>query len=187
MKLADLPDLPPNGLYRGLVYHWSAGRYRKFFDHYNLCVLGPHEDFVTRTATTVSIADGENDDGEIVLTHPILNNLRKIRHGIDEYAPHTRSRNSGRIGISAMCMYEATPDRYGDFPPTGRQIEAMCAVGGLVVAKYGQGISIEQQVFTHFQYAKIDGYYPDRWDWMREGPTLLGKTRYYALLQGWHA
>lgn len=172
MKLSDLPDLPSGGLYRGLVYHWSAGKYRKHFPHYHLCILGPDK-------------DGKGD-GELVLTYPILNNLRKIRHGIDEYAAHTRARNSGFIGISAMCMYEGKQHKYGAFPPTKRQIEGMCAAGGLVVAKYGLGISIADQVFTHFDFAIRDGYYPDRWDWQYEGPTLREKTKHYALLQGWY-
>lgn len=171
MKLSDLPDLPSGGLYRGLVYHWSAGRYRKHFPHYHFCILGPDE-------------NGKSD-GEIVLTYPILNNLRKIRHGIDEYAAHTRARNSGHVGISAMCMYEGKPANYGKFPPTPRQIESMCAAGGLVVAKYGKGIFIENQVFTHFDFAVKDGYTNERWDWMREGPKLRAKTQFYALEQGW--
>lgn len=166
MRLADLPDLPPGGIYRGIVYHWSAGRYVSWFEHYHLCVLGPPR------------------DGEVILSHPFLNNLRRIRPGA-EYAGHTRGRNSGRIGISAMCMYRATMADYGAFPPTPRMVETMCALGGLVVAKYGRGVPIAEQVATHWQWAVRDGYYPDRWNWQRETDVLIRKTAWYARQQGW--
>lgn len=171
MRLADLPDLPPGGLYRGLVYHWSAGRYTSWFDHYNLCVLGPPR------------------DGEVVLSYPIARNLRRIPAGAEDYAAHTRGRNSGRVGIGAMCAYRAVMGDYGAFPPTPRQIETMCALGGLVSRKYGDLERLAEQVRTHYQWAVEDGYWPNRWNWQKLAPgdprpgheVLLAKTRYYYL------
>ena len=163
MRLADLPDLPAGGLYRGVVLHWSAGPYLAWFDHYNLCVLGPPR------------------DGDVVLSLPIAANLRRIRPGDGlAYGAHARGRNSGRVGIGAMCMYRGTMSDYGAFPPTPRQVETMCALAGLVAAKYGTGLPVNAQVRTHYQWAVEDGYYPDRWDWMREGPALVRKVAWYA-------
>lgn len=134
-------------------------------------MLGPHDD--------------QTSDGEVVSTFPVEKNLRRIPAGDLDYAAHTRGRNSGRIGVSAMAMYQATTNNYGVFPPTPRQIESLCAVAGLVVAKYGKGLPIYSQVWTHYQWAVEDGYFPNRWDWMQEGPRLVGKVAYYARLQGW--
>lgn len=166
MRLADLPPLPPGGVYRGVVLHWSAGKYLKWFPHYHLCVLGPPA------------------DGEVVVTHPILNNLRRITSGMD-YAGHTRGRNSGRVGISAMCMYLAGMTDYGTFPPTSRMIETVCALAGLVDAKYAPGQpggqdAFNQRVRTHYQWARDDGYYPDRWNWMVESELMQRKAWWYA-------
>lgn len=148
------------------MLHWSAGRYRTYFPHYQFCILGPRDD--------------QTGDGEVVSTFPVEKNLRRIPSGDLDYAAHTRGRNSGRIGISAMAMYQATTNTYGVFPPTPRQIESLCAVAGLVVAKYGKGLPIDAQVKTHYEWAVIDAYFPNRWDWMKEGPLLKRKVEWYA-------
>lgn len=155
MTLDDLPE----GKCIGLVYHWSAGRYTTWFPHYHVCVLGPPQ------------------DGKVLLTHPFANNLRQIRPG-DTYAAHTKGRNSYRLGVAVMAMYGATMNDAGVFPVTARQIEAMCAVGGLIVVKYDLNVATE--VRTHYEWAMEDGYYPNRWDFMRASETLRGKTKWYA-------
>lgn len=165
MKLSDLPDLEC----RGVVLHWSAGRYTTWFPHYSVCVLGPPR------------------DGEIILSHPFKNNLRKIQPGM-EYAAHTRGRNSYRLAISAMSMYGATTNDYGFFSPTRKQIETMCALAGLMVVKYAvmrnlralTPAVIEEFVKTHYEYAVLDRYFPNRWDWMAETPELKRKVFWYA-------
>jgi hypothetical protein len=155
-----LEDLPP-GRCLGVVYHWSAGRYSTWFPHYHVCILGPPQ------------------DGRVLITHPFQNNLRQIKAG-DTYAAHTLKRNSYRLAVSVMAMYGATMGNPGAFPVTPRQIEAICAVGGLIVARYN--LVVTTQVRTHYEWAVDDGYYPNRWDLMGLGETLRGKTRYYANL-----
>ena len=154
MTIDDLP----RGVCHGVVFHWSAGRYTPYFPHYHVCVLGPPH------------------DGAVLLTHPFQNNLRQIRAG-DIYAAHTKGRNSYRLAVSAMAMYGATMNDSGQFPVTPKQIETLCAVAGLMVVKYTLDISA---VRTHYEWAIEDGYYPNRWDFMRLSETLRGKTKFYA-------
>lgn len=172
MNLSDLPDLPSDGLWRGVVLHWSAGRYRTWFTDYHFCVLGPRDD--------------GSGDGEVIASHPVLNNLRYITRGMP-YAAHTRGRNSGRLGVAVMAMYGATMQDFGPYEYTPRQLETMCALAGLVVAKYGKGIPIESQVTTHGEFARLDGYFPTRWEWYRtvDADRIRGKVRYYAAQSGW--
>lgn len=155
MTLNDLPE----GRCVGVVYHWSAGRYNVHFSHYHVCVLGPPQ------------------DGKVLVTHPFANNLRQIQPG-DIYAAHTKSRNSYRLGVAVMAMYGATMNNHGQYPATPLQIEALCAVGALMVVKYD--IDIATEVRTHYEWAVQDGYYPNRWDFMRVSEILRGKTRWYV-------
>ena len=120
---------------------------------------------------------GPPQDGRIVKSHPVANNLRQLRSG-DVYAAHTRRRNSYRIGLSVMAMYGATMADYGSYPPTPKQIETLCAVAALCVVKYG--LVVDEHVRTHYEWAVADGYYPNRWNFMREGSTLRGKVKWYA-------
>lgn len=155
MTIDDLPA----GKCIGLVYHWSGGRYSVFFSNYHVCVLGPPQ------------------DGKVLITHPFVNNLRQIQPG-DTYAAHTKGRNSFRLAVSAMAMYRATMNDAGQFPVTPQQIEAMCAVGGLIVVKYNLNIATE--VKTHAEWALADGYFGRRWDFHRMGDLLRRKTQWYA-------
>lgn len=154
MTIEDLP----RGVCHGVVFHWSAGRYTTHFPHYHICVLGPPH------------------DGQIVFSHPIQNNLRQIRAG-DIYAAHTKGRNSYRLAVSAMAMYGATMTHPGAYPVTERQVETLAAVAGLMVVRYNLDI---ESVRTHYEWAIVDGYYPNRWDFMRLSETLRGKTKFYA-------
>lgn len=154
------PDDFPAGRCDGVVLHWSAGKYLTWFGDYHLCILGPPR------------------DGEVIRSHPFLHNLRDIAPGM-EYAAHTWRRNSWRLGIAVMAMYGATSGNYGAFPPTPKQIEVMCALAALAVVRYAPPM-LDAFVRTHCEWARTDGYFPNRWDWMREAPMLKGKVRYYV-------
>lgn len=163
MTIDDLPT----GECIGLVFHWSGGRYSTWFSSYHVSVLGPPQ------------------DGKVLITHPFASNLRQIRPG-DIYAAHTKGRNSYRLAVSAMAMYGATMNDAGQYPVTPAQIEAMCAVGGLIVVKYGLNVATE--VRTHYEWAMQDSYYPSRWDFHRMGDLLRRKTQWYAdqARANWH-
>lgn len=66
--------------------------------------------------------------------------------------PHTWKRNTGTIGISLCCAYQATTDDLGEFPPTAAQIETMAQVIATVANALDLTID-KNHVFTHGEEA----------------------------------
>lgn len=118
---------------------------------------------------------------------------------------HTYNRNAGAIGISLACCYGATPDHWGNEPPTAIQIECMSQVIAVLCQALNLTVDI-YSVLTHAEAANnLDGLnpnyekngYPDgkygpgfsceRWDlWFfpglskgEGGNTLRGKAIWY--------
>jgi hypothetical protein len=102
----------------------------------------------------------------------------EIYAGTDNLAEilgHTWHRNTGAIGVSALCCYNANScDDLGPEPPTQTQIETMAQVVALLCQELGLPINYDY-VRTHAEQADEDGYGPattvERWDgWVfREG------------------
>lgn len=114
---------------RGIVFHWTAGRYNQTFNdyHYNI---------------TYDPAKGK---AKVVKT---------CTYDTDKKS-HTWSRNSDRIGITLCCAYNATPSNLGNYPPTDAQIETTCALAGKLAHTYGIR---ENEIKTHAEWAFIDDY-----------------------------
>lgn len=115
---------------------------------------------------------------------------------------HTWKRNTGSIGITLACGYQATSNDLGPEPPTDQQIEAMARVITVLADALDLTIDIFR-VMTHGEAAdNLDGYngaYGDddcygpattceRWDlailkngdaWCSGGDTLRGKANWY--------
>lgn len=103
-------------------------------------------------------------DGRILLPAPNLT----------DYRSHTYMRNSGSIGVTLCCAYNANTNDLGPEPPTAEQIEVMAQV--IAAIADGLWLTIEKQyVLTHGEAAdNIDGltthepYGPnngcERWD-----------------------
>lgn len=116
---------------------------------------------------------------------------------------HTWRRNTGAIGITLCCAYDASPDSLGlptgDFPPTNEQIEVMAKVIAVLVDTLGLEVSLKT-VMTHAEAAdNLDGVYVgeaygplttfERWDlWKLKdydgvvkngGDVLRGKAAWY--------
>jgi hypothetical protein len=101
---------------------------------------------------------------------------------------HTWQQNSGSVAVSLLCCAFATPENFGDEPPTEAQIETMAQV----VAVLCQELAIPlEYVRTHAEQANVNDYGPEqtweRWDlWFwpgvepgQGGEVLRGKARYY--------
>jgi hypothetical protein len=74
---------------------------------------------------------------------------------------HTYKRNTGAIGISLACCYNATTDSLGYQPPTDMQIEAMSQVIAVLCKALDLTIDI-YRVMTHAEAANnMDGLNPD--------------------------
>ena len=114
---------------RGIVFHWTAGRYHQIFNsyHYNITF-----DPQTKTAKVEKTCKSDSD-----------------------LKSHTWGRNSGRIGIALCCALNATTNNLGAFPPTKQQIEVACAFAGGLAAKYNLPA---EAIKTHAEWATIDGY-----------------------------
>jgi len=86
---------------------------------------------------------------------------------------HTWKQNTGGIGVSLCCAYNATPDDFGPEPPTTTQIDMLAQV----IAVLCQGLDVPcdyAHVRTHAEQADEDGYGPattcERWDlWLFPG------------------
>jgi len=73
---------------------------------------------------------------------------------------HTYMRNTGGIGISAMCMYNATTGDFGPEPLTSAQIEAVAQVVAVLCNELGLTADINT-VLTHAEAANnLDGLTP---------------------------
>jgi len=73
---------------------------------------------------------------------------------------HTYMRNTGGIGIGAMCMYNATTSDFGPEPLTNAQIEAMAQVVAVLCNELGL-IPVVGSVMTHAEAGNnLDGENP---------------------------
>jgi hypothetical protein len=110
-----------------------------------------------------------------------------------EVKSHTWHRNTGAIGITLACAYNASsPENMGDYPPTPQQIETMAQVVAILCGILDIPIT-KENVMTHAEAADLDGYGPEttveRWDlWklvdsdgvMKSGGDVIrGKAIYY--------
>lgn len=96
-------------------------------------------------------------DGSIIVT---TNDLTEVK-------AHTWRQNTGSIGITLACAYNATTNNLGTEPPTIAQLDAMARV--VRVLCDGLGIPVDyDHVRTHAEQADIDDYGPattcERWD-----------------------
>jgi hypothetical protein len=142
--------LPLGDYVIGIVFHWTAARYGQPFPDYQFCA----------DSDGTIYQNEEADPGDTL--------------------PHTWKRNTGRVAIAAMAMYNATTDNYGKYPITPKQIEAMAALAAKIAKRYGVK---PDEIKTHYDWAEIDGYGPstncERWDLWKEGPALKKKVQWY--------
>ena len=138
-------------------------------------------------------------DGTIVVTGDL-----------DELKSHTWRRNTGSVGISLCCAYNATSNNLGPEPPTQEQIEVMSQVIAAVcnglwltidkehVLTHGEAADGEDGVWCHDEYGPKSTC--ERWDleylgtsespifnpWAddgsRGGDVLRGKANFYRNL-----
>lgn len=115
---------------------------------------------------------------------------------------HTWKRNTGSIGITLACGYQATSNDLGPEPPTDQQVETMARVITVLADALDLTIDIFR-VMTHGEAAdNLDGYTGaygnddcygpattcERWDlailkngdeWCSGGDALRGKANWY--------
>lgn len=155
----------PKNQVLGVVLHWSVSTYTSVFTDYHICIDGA---------------------GNTILTTPLFIN------GKWNSAEHLWHRNTGHIGVSVMAMAGATepqswippdiytfPKEYGNYSPTKEQIDSMCHVSAQLLDYFNLDIT---HLSTHYDWAVVDNYTDERWDWKFEGPLL--KKRVAQLLKG---
>jgi len=150
--------LPPGRLER-IYLHWSGGDYTTLYSAYHFCV-----------------AAEPGAPPQVYATHPLQANMRDLRSQPGaSYAAHTRGRNSFAIGLGVMCMKDARPDDFGDWPLMEHLIGALCRVARVLAGFYEIPI-VPEAVMTHAEAAVADGYFGSgsdevRWDIARLQPS----------------
>ena len=125
---------------------------------------------------------------------------------LSEIKSHTWRRNTGSIGISLCCAYDATTNDLGEYAPTNIQIETIAKVIDVVatglwltinkehVLTHGEAADNEDGIWCHDPYGPKNGC--ERWDlefletsespkydpWdeeHRDGSILRGKAIWY--------
>jgi hypothetical protein len=123
------------------------------------------------------------------------------------YRSHTYRRNSGSIGISLCCCYNATSKDLGPEPPTTKQIEVMAQVIAAIadglwltidknyVLTHSEAADNEDGLNCHEDYGPMNGcerwdleylgtdesprFRPSATDGSRGGDVLRGKANWY--------
>ena len=93
---------------------------------------------------------------------------------LSEIKSHTWRRNTGSIGISLCCAYDATTNDLGEYAPTNIQIETIAKVIDVVatglwltinkehVLPHGEAADNEDGIWCHDPYGPKNGC--ERWD-----------------------
>lgn len=154
------------GIPKGIILHWTAGSQRSAYNDYHYCIT------------------------ELNNKPVVLQTLKLTQCG-----QHLWGRNSNMIGISLCCM---------DNPknkPTPKMIDA-CSIllselsawkkiglddrltvqkkqrsGELLINK--PGTILIDAITDHANYAKIDNYYPERWDIAEYLDIIKNKAKVY--------
>lgn len=176
-NLEDVRRLAQNakGFINHVYLHWTAGHYGQCYDDYHVCI---------------------DQDGSIYL----------MCDRFKERKSHTLGRNGGAVAVSLCCCADASVQvdatKYGGVylgsePPTAEQIEAMAEVVAVLADEFDLPLDTDENVMTHYEAAKRDGYAPGqdddcRWDlWflpdyygangtLDDGGTLIrGKSAWY--------
>jgi N-acetyl-anhydromuramyl-L-alanine amidase AmpD len=135
---------------RGIVCHWTAGRYGQTFPDYHFCV--------DQDGTVYQNEDA--DPGDTL--------------------SHTWQRNTGNVGIAAMAMYGATTEDYGKYPITSQQIEGMAALCARLMKRYGMPISSvisHAEAADKDDYGPATTC--ERWDLWKEMKAVRKKALWY--------
>ncbi len=119
-------------------------------------------------------------DGRILLPAPNLT----------DYRSHTYMRNSGSIGVTLCCAYEATTNDLGPEPPTAAQIEVMAqciaaiadglwlTINKTYVLTHGEAADNEDGCWCHDEYGPRTTC--ERWDLEYLGTQESPKCRPFA-------
>lgn len=113
-----------------LILHWTAGHYGQTFE----------DDYHVEI----------DEHGEIYLSTDDLSDVLE----------HTWHLNTGTVGISLCCAFDATTEDLGDEPPTEAQIETMAQVISVLCADLWLTIR-DDIVMTHGEVADSTEFYDE--------------------------
>jgi len=141
-----------------IICHWTAGAWKANSSdvaHYHIII---------------------EDDGRLVRgSYSIKDN---VNTGDGRYAAHTKSCNTGSIGVSLACMADAieNPFNAGKYPMTAKQWEILSTVVAELCNFYGIKVKPET-VLSHAEVEKTLGKpQAGKWDYTRLAfdPTTVG-------------
>ena len=171
VELSEIKEMAKKTDCNRIYVHWTGAKYGEIYSEYHVSI---------------------DYDGKIYLPFNC--------HDFDIYRAGTYMRNTGSINVALCGCYDACANNgynltMGSNPITEKQIETVALVVA-TICKYAN-IDIED-VLTHCEIAKIDGYGPfsgdpeTKWDlWflpdsaqggkmVNGGDVIRGKARWYS-------
>lgn len=136
-----------------VVMHWNASSYSNPSHHYQIQIA----------------LDTEKNQPYILLADKNTF-LKSYMHS------HTWKRNTGRIGISFVAMYDQKK-----YPVTESMIHLASEVLAIICKKYN--LHPQRDILDHKHFADIDGYPGERWDTqlkLNGGETVSSRTVRYT-------
>lgn len=149
-ELSKLKDLLPNRSFDEVVLHWAGSSYTGYSRHYqiNIC-LDPNSN------------------------EPFALVADKSTFGNPDIHSHTYKRNTGKIGVSFICMFDIKK-----YPVTESMIQLASQVNVILCEKYDLDPIID--IKDHADYARMDFYSHLRWDTelkLSTGEDVTGRVK----------
>ena len=141
---------PPQDLHR-LTMHWQVGTLTQCAEDYNF------ETFLNGNEWDAKITQDPRHNA-ITLSAASPNG---------SYAAHTLDHNSNNIGCAVSGMFGATPSDFGQYAIQQHELDLYLVMCGGICVKYNIDPLDSDYVKTHAEYAIIDGYFGERWDFAR--------------------
>jgi hypothetical protein len=154
--------------------HWNAATHDQAFDDYNFTVCFSSKASITQNSSII-----QGPEPMIIRVNPKTKEevciVRMLKD--NEKGQHLYHRNSASRGVAfAGCRGAISSGYMGKFPLMPWQIE----VGSAFIAEYLISLGLTPNEFhDHDYFAKLDGYYGDKWDLRPYFHEIQNKVRWY--------
>jgi hypothetical protein len=146
------PSLDPGQELHRLTMHWQVGTLTQCDENYNF------ETYLNNGVWTAKITQDPRHNA--VACSPAA-----------PYAEHTYLENSHNVGCAVSGMFGATPSDFGAYAIQQHELDFYMVMCGAVCVKYNIDPLDSDNVKTHAEWAIIDDYFGERWDFARLNPS----------------
>jgi hypothetical protein len=163
-----------------ITLHWTVGHYFQVFPDYHFNITGDGKIWMNNL--------GFDESG----AHRALDHIGHGQVATVDPLSHAWHRNTGNIGIAACAMVGAheppawSPKNLYDFPKeygteaiSKNHLDSMTWLTAMLVRHFGLSFNA---VMTHYNWAVLDNYTSERWEYRFEEPFLRAaiKEQYIA-------